>query len=88
MDLKTQLLAAGLGLAETDFDTHQSDLYVRELPRVRKWLKDHYPHYCNVTSFVSQIDNKVWLDVPFANEDFWRHAEASVNAWAKRAAGG
>lgn len=49
-------------------DSHESDLY---LPRtaqtvalVKKWNR-------SVSTFTSQIDGKLWLDVPFAFDPWW-----------------
>jgi len=71
MNVKQELLDAGLGLTEEDFDSHESDLYVRCKHGVRLWLRENYEFYRSVRSFVSQIDTQLWLDIPFAHEAHW-----------------
>lgn len=73
MHLKEQLIAAGLGLTEADFDVHESDLYVRNKPGVRAWLKENYKHYEIVSGFigVDKWAGEFILDIPFANGDYW-----------------
>jgi hypothetical protein len=60
-----QLLAAGVPL-----DSHESDLYALVTPE-SKAIIDAYQFKCNVTTFVSQIDNKHWYDIPFAYQPYW-----------------
>ena len=66
--LKQQLLSAGLGLTDADFGTHESDLYVLDIPGVREWLAGTK---WNFTSFVGAKDSdwagKRALDIPFGN---------------------
>jgi hypothetical protein len=66
-DLYADCLAAGI-----ETDSHESDLYIKDCPKARELLKKH-----GVTGmpFVSQIDNKVWLDVPFMYTPFWEKKE-------------
>lgn len=61
-----QRLQSALGLPDDAFDYHATDLYVKALPQVLQWLREHYPHFSNVVVFKSQLDGKAWLDVPFA----------------------
>lgn len=61
-----QKMQTDLGLPETDFDYHATDLYVRWSPAVQEWLQTNYAFNGNVSAFVSQIDNRMWLDIPFA----------------------
>lgn len=65
--LQNQLQAA-LGLPDSDFGYHASDLYVIDSPGVREWLKANYQFYGNVRSFVGSgpWDGKPCLDIPFA----------------------
>jgi len=65
--IKEQLL--DLGMEENEIDSHESDLYVLKNPISLKWLMG-YEFKQNVTEFRSQIDNKIWFDIPFgyANE--------------------
>lgn len=69
--LEDQLLAAGLGLSEDDFATYCSDLYVRYQPNVMDWLRVNYESFDNVTTFRSNIDDELNIEIPFANEDYW-----------------
>lgn len=54
-------------------DHHESDLYVEESPTTVAMCKAHGKHF---TYFRSQIDGKIWLDVPFAYDPFWEKKEA------------
>lgn len=56
-------LVAGLPV-----DNHESDLYVLASEQARVLVKE-YKQTC--TSFVSQIEGKVWLEIPFAFDPFW-----------------
>lgn len=55
-----------LHLTDDHFGSHESDLYVRALPKVREYLKENYSFWSNVTMFKSNIDGETWLDIPFA----------------------
>lgn len=77
MDLKAELIKH-TDVNEQDFDTHASDLYVRYTPRVEQWLKDNYPFYTNTSLFISNVDNKTWLDLPFANDEWWNKKTRSI----------
>jgi hypothetical protein len=59
--------AIELGL---DIKHHETDLYLKDTPETRKLLKD-YEFKVNVTSFVSQIDECFWFDIPFAYDPIW-----------------
>ena len=60
------------------FANHESDLYVMVTDESRK-LIDAYQFKCNVRTFVSNIDNKLWFDVPFAFQPFWDRRATSGN---------
>lgn len=60
--IKQELLA--LGMKENELDTHESDLYALKNDISEKWLQG-YEFKNNVTTFTSEIDNKVWYDIPF-----------------------
>lgn len=49
---------------------HESDLYVPVTPETRK-IVSTYEFRSNVTTFVCQIDKKLWYDIPFAYSPFW-----------------
>ena len=61
-----------LGLTDSDFAYHESDLYVRDTPEVRAYLKKNYKFWRNVKGFTCQIEGVLWFDIPFANEKFWK----------------
>jgi len=69
-----KLMQEELGLADSDFDYHASDLYVRWSPEVEKWLKTHYEFYSNIERFysnaLSEPDgiSRLWFDIPFAGK--------------------
>lgn len=54
-----------LGLKESDFSKHQTDLYVRKKPEVENYLET-YEFKGNVKEFVDDIDGEIWYDFPFA----------------------
>lgn len=66
MSLYTELRDSG-----TEIDCHESDLYV---PRTAENLTilARYPlQRGNAVTFTSQIDGKLWLDIPFAYDPWW-----------------
>lgn len=63
MTLKQQLLIAGLGLSETDFSTHESDLYVYARDGVWEWLQANYAFPKQCVPFMSG-------DAPFIEVHF------------------
>ena len=64
-DIYTQLKGAGVPL-----DSHESDLYAKVTPEATAIIGG-YQFKCNVETFVSQIDGKLWYDIPFAFTPFW-----------------
>ena len=58
-------------LTEKDFGTHESDLYVKWTPQVWDYLKTCYKFFSNCKTFKNQIDGETWIDIPFANDQFW-----------------
>lgn len=62
MTIKEKLLA--LGMKEEELDSHYSDLYVLKNEISSKFVKD-YEFKQSVTTFVSNIDGKVWYEIPF-----------------------
>lgn len=61
--LHQQLLAAGVPL-----DSHESDLYAQVTPESRRIVEES-GH--SSTMFKSEIDGKMWYDLPFAYDPFW-----------------
>ena len=51
-------------------DSHESDLYVKDCTEA-KVIIGNWEFYDNVTRFRSQIDNCLWYNLPFANNDWW-----------------
>jgi len=54
---------------DINMDSHESDLYAI-VNDVSSGIISRYPYKCNVTRFISQIDKKLWFDIPFANDNF------------------
>lgn len=54
------------GMKESEIDTHESDLYVL-VNDISKKIVNEYEFKNNVTTFKSQIDNKLWYDIPFGD---------------------
>ena len=65
-----ELLAIG-----AELDNHESDLYAKASPEVLAVVKDTG---WNFTTFRSQIDGKLWLDIPFAYLPFWERKQRSA----------
>lgn len=70
MTLYEQLHAAGCQI-----DSHASDLYVMSTPRAREIVR---ASGWQRSFFVSDIDGKVWIEVPFAFDPWWHARELSV----------
>ena len=51
------------------FSGHYSDLYIPVNEQTKKLLEE-YEYRESVTIFTSQIDEKLWYDIPFANDDY------------------
>lgn len=67
-DVYRALKESGLPL-----DHHESDLYVIDSPQARRILQVYGLSLGpgRITRFVSQIDRRHWLDIPFAYTPFW-----------------
>jgi len=52
-------------------DSHESDLYIKHTPEVWEFLKSNYEYFCNCSKFHSQTDHELWIDLPFAYDNFW-----------------
>lgn len=62
-DLHAECVNAGLQI-----DSHYSDLYVLATPEARELIRKSGFYY---TAFTSQIDGKMWYEIPFAFTPFW-----------------
>lgn len=73
-ELQQRLQDAFPELTDDHFAYHETDLYVVALPGVRKWLRENYLHYANVTLFMSQPGSRwdgagrMCFDIPFAGK--------------------
>lgn len=65
MAIYEDLIAAGVPT-----DHHESDLYALVTPESRA-LVAAYEYRCHVQTFVSQVDGRLWYDIPFAYQPFW-----------------
>jgi hypothetical protein len=61
------------------FDSHATDLYIPVTEETRKLIAD-YEHKSIVTTFVSNIDKKLWFDIPFAYIPAWEAKSRNVHA--------
>ena len=68
MDLRKELPKV---FPDVEFDNHESDLYVKVVPGLMEWLKENYQFYSNIERFTSQIDGTPWIDIPFADHQWW-----------------
>ena len=64
MSLYTDLKDAGVPI-----DNHESDLYFLDSPEARAILARYSEK--SVSRFTSQIDQKRWVEVPFAYDPWW-----------------
>jgi len=64
MSIYTELKDAGI-----ETDNHESDLYCLKTEEAKAIIKKHEHSF---TTFISQIDGKQWLDIPFAFDPFWK----------------
>lgn len=57
-----------------ELDHHESDLYVKVTPEVRKIVKEYKKaHPVSVYSFV--WENALWFDIPFYYQPYWDAVE-------------
>lgn len=68
MSLYEELLAAGIPL-----DSHESDLYALVTSDSRV-IVARSEHGCS--TFISNIDGKLWFDLPFAYDPWWIRRQA------------
>jgi hypothetical protein len=65
MEIYTQVVAANIPLAN-----HESDLYIPVTDETRALIAA-YRFKENVTTFINNLDGKLWYDVPFAFLPYW-----------------
>ena len=58
-------------------DSHESDLYLLATPLAYQLVRESGRSW---STFVSQVDGKVWIDVPFAYLPWWRARQAEGGA--------
>ena len=51
-------------------DSHESDLYVKDTPEVRKIIAAN-PQSWSFSRFRHQVTKEMWLDLPFAFDPWW-----------------
>lgn len=54
---------------EVELSGHYSDLYC-PVNDITREIINRYEYKESVTTFISQIDGKLWYDIPFANVDY------------------
>ena len=69
------LVAAGCQI-----DSHESDLYARVTPESEAIVKVSARPFSH---FLSKLDGKMWMDVPFAFEPWWE-AKAKLTAGKRK----
>ena len=56
LPLKERIIKAFPLMKDDDFDRHETDLYVRSSPMLLSWLKENYEFFCNVSTFINQVE--------------------------------
>lgn len=64
-ELYDAVVAAGIQMYN-----HESDLYIPVTPATIDLIGE-YEFSKNVTQFRSNIDDRMWFDIPFAYQPFW-----------------
>jgi len=54
-----------------EYFNYCSDLYIYVTDETKEII-DQYEFKCNVTTFISQIDNKAMYEIPFAFTDYYK----------------
>ena len=67
--------------ARQEISSHYSDLYT-PVNEVTREIVDNYESKQNVTTFKSQIDGRLWFDIPFAYLDFKRREKTTRNLYS------
>ena len=69
-------LYSQLTILGADMDSHESDLYVRATPEALATVRASGRSY---SLFRSELDGRMWIDVPFAYLPWWerraKHAQ-------------
>jgi hypothetical protein len=65
---KEKLLS--MGMKEEEISNWCSDLYVKKNEISEKFVSE-YEFKMNVKTFVSQIDKKIWYEIPFAYTEYY-----------------
>lgn len=70
-------LYAALVAAGCKVDNHESDLYVQMSPESSRILREYRVAW---EMFVSQVDGKAWVNVPFIFDPFWERRQNRPSA--------
>ncbi len=62
-----EMKAAGI-----EIDHHESDFYAKVTPESERIVAG-YRFRSQVNRFISNIDNELWFDIPFAFNPFWEN---------------
>ena len=64
------MLYEKLKAANIPMSNHYSDLYAKVTPESEKIIF-RYEYSNMVRQFISEIDNTLWYDIPFAYQPYW-----------------
>lgn len=74
-----------MGMKETEIDNHYSDLYVLKNETSTKFVNELVDDFKrNVTTFVSQIDKKIWYDMPFMYVEYYENRKNEMQCKGTR----
>jgi hypothetical protein len=57
-------------------DNHYSDLYLLVCPKSKELIAE-YPYKQSVSTFLNQIDNNLWFEIPFEFYPYWANLPES-----------
>jgi len=64
------------------YSNHESDLYVPFSEEVREILNDFPREKELAKQFINQMNQEVWLDIPFAYLPWWRERQIKADYFA------
>lgn len=54
-----------------EIGSHESDLYLPVNDQTRELVKEHRANGGSASTFINNIDGKLWYDIPFHYDPWW-----------------